>query len=456
MIKKTFKFLLTATLVAATSFGYVGCSDGNSGASASESDASVTSGTSAAYDIDTNTTATMQIAVKNDVTEIAAMQQVIAGFNEIYPNVKFNLAPITDYEATIMGNVAAGIVYDVMWVADSYVTLFADSDLLENLDTYIDDTGFDTSLYYDSLIHLGQYKHNGSQYFLPRDSSKIVVYLNKAIFNQYNVAIPDNDWTWEDYKSICQQLYDAGCNYTQNGQYVMEAEFDWRIQMYGITSSYGGVFLDENGSPVFDSNFQAGLTEMQSLIKNGYAKFATTEQQNFVSGRVAMRWQVRPAAMSYYATLKDDLAVVAFPSIQSGIDGTSPSCGTGTTGYGICKSSKQKKLAWKFLEYMMSEQGQEKLSDSGLVVPSLKSLAESETASWRSVFPNLNSDAFIYNGTTDVIPDYYDTLDSVYMSGYDAAVVKMLHTIFGDTSKSIKAQIATCKQEIQTFIRQQG
>ena len=243
--------------------------------------------------VDPQIEAELRIAVKNDKAEIDAMQKVMDAFQELYPNVTYDLVPITDYEATIMGDVASGLVYDVMWAADAYVTLFADEDLLLNLDTFIEKSGFDKTLYYDSLIRLGQYKHSGSQYFLPRDYSKIVVYLNKKIFNQYGVALPENDWTWEDYKETCRALYDGGCNYQTNAQYVMEAEFDWRIQMYGITSSFGGAFIGEDGSPVLDDNFQKGLTEMQDLIKNGYAKFSKTEQSNFTSGRVAMRWQVR-------------------------------------------------------------------------------------------------------------------------------------------------------------------
>ncbi len=409
--------------------------------------------------VDPQIEAELRIAVKNDKAEIDAMQKVMDAFQELYPNVTYDLVPITDYEATIMGDVASGLVYDVMWAADAYVTLFADEDLLLNLDTFIEKSGFDKTLYYDSLIRLGQYKHSGSQYFLPRDYSKIVVYLNKKIFNQYGVALPENDWTWEDYKETCRALYDGGCNYQTNAQYVMEAEFDWRIQMYGITSSFGGAFIGEDGSPVLDDNFQKGLTEMQDLIKNGYAKFSKTEQSNFTSGRVAMRWQVRPAGVSYSATLGDDLAVVAFPTIGSDVAGAVPSCGTGTTGYGIGKNSENKALAWKFIEYMMSADGQEMLSQSGLIVPSLKSIAEAENASWRNAIEGLDDDAcdaFIYEGTTDVIPDYYDTLSSVYMSGYDSAVVNMLHSIFSDTSKSVRGAVNTCKLEINTFISQQG
>lgn len=116
--------------------------------------------------VDPQIEAELRIAVKNDKAEIDAMQKVMDAFQELYPNVTYDLVPITDYEATIMGDVASGLVYDVMWAADAYVTLFADEDLLLNLDTFIEKSGFDKTLYYDSLIRLGQYKHSGSQYFL--------------------------------------------------------------------------------------------------------------------------------------------------------------------------------------------------------------------------------------------------------------------------------------------------
>ena len=82
--------------------------------------------------VDPQIEAELRIAVKNDKAEIDAMQKVMDAFQELYPNVTYDLVPITDYEATIMGDVASGLVYDVMWAADAYVTLFADEDLLLN------------------------------------------------------------------------------------------------------------------------------------------------------------------------------------------------------------------------------------------------------------------------------------------------------------------------------------
>ncbi len=405
--------------------------------------------------IDSNIKETLRVAIMNEPGEIATINELEKGFKKLYPNVTIKVQKITNYEQSIQGDVAAGVVYDVMWVSDQYVSLFADSGLLESLDPFIEKSGFDTSLYYDSVIKLGQKNHNGAQYFMPRDINKMVVYLNKKIFAQHNVELPDNDWTWSDFLDVCKKLYDNGCNYNTSKQQAVEVDFDWRILMYSFSKSFGGTIINEKGEAVLDEQFQMGLKEMHKLIENGYAQYSPGVQQNFVSGRTAMRFQVRPYAQSYYASLGEDLEAVAFPKIISGIDGTSPSCGAGTTGYGISKASTKKVLAWKFLEYMMSEEGQNTISKSGTIVPSLKSLAEDENAVWRTIIP-INSDAFVYSGTTDVIYDFYDMLDSVMMSGYDGAIQNMLTNYFSKANGDPKGLISTCKRDIANFVRDQG
>ena len=442
MLKKIITLILT--LIFSTVF-FVGCNETLPGEDVNSID----------LNVDPATTATLRIAIMNEPGEIAMMEELERGFKQKYPNVSLKIQKLTNYEQAIQGDVASGVVYDIMWVSDQYVTLFADSDLIDNLDPLIEKSGFDTSLYYDSVIKLGQKNHNGSQYFLPRDYSKIVVYINKNIFEQHGVSLPQNGWTWTDFLNKCRELYDKGCNYPANKQYAVEVDFDWRILMYSFSESFGGTIINEQGEAVLDEKFQDGLKEMHKLIDNGYATYSQGVQQNFVSGRTAMRFQVRAYASAYNAGLQDNLEAVSFPKIETGVEGALPSCGAGTTGYGICKGSTNKALAWKFLEYMTSEEGQNIISQSGTVVPALKSLAEDENAVWRSVLP-INSEAFVYDGTNDVIYDFYDMLDSIMMSGYDGAIQSMLSKYFTSSNSDPKGLITTCKRDISNFIRDQG
>ena len=403
-------------------------------------------------DIDTNIEATLSIAFSNDAVERKMIDAAVEGFQKTYPNVTFEYTPVSSYESTIMGDVASGISYDILWVSDSYVSTFARQGMLANLDAFIEESGFDTSLYYDSMMRMGQEFHNGSQYFMPRDYSKLVVYINKDIFEELKIDYTPflDGWTWEEYLATSQALYDGIQASTNRDRWVMEAEFDWRIQMYGFTSAYGGVLIDESGDPVFDENAQKGLTEMQKMTKNQWAKFSGTTQSNFIGGKVAMRWQVRPAFNSYHAVLGDSLEVLPFPEVGGG-----KTVGTGTTGYGIGRGSDQKGLAWQFLAYMMSEEGQNAMSTSGGIVPSLISLAEDENAVWRTMFPGINHDAFIYEGTNDVVPDYYDTIEVRDSSAYDAAIANMLHQIMGN-GMDVGPAVLTCQREIDKYLEMQG
>jgi len=400
--------------------------------------------------LDKNIKATLSVAFENDKSEETTVIAAEEAFKKNYPNVTFDNVKITGYQSALMGDIASGISYDVLWVADEVVTVFAQNNVLENLDPYMQASGFDSSLYYEAMMKLGQINHNGSQYFLPRDYDKIVCYLNKAMFKELNVEIPENGWTWDDYLQTCAQLKTAIAASDETTRYAMEAELVWRIQMYGITSSFGGTFLNSEGEPIFDEAFQNGLKALYGLVENDYCKYTTGKQySDFISGKVAMRWQVRPSLSTYEAVLGDDLDVVSFPVI-----GDRPKVGTGTTGYGIGKTSEQKNLAWAFISFMMGEEGETAMSKVGGIVPSLKSLAEDGNADWRKQYPNINNEAFVYSGTGDVIPDYYDSLTSIYASAYEASVYKMIDNVLN--GKLVTNSVNTCKYEISEFIKQRG
>ena len=144
--------------------------------------------------VDVNIEATLDVACLNTTQEKELMQDLAKGFQAIYKNVKFRYTTLTDYEAGIAQEIVAGTQLDVIWVPDAYVTSLADEGLLYNLDKYIEETGFDTSLYDETMMALGKYKHgtvsDASQYFLPRDYSKIVTYINRNLVEKY---APDFD-----------------------------------------------------------------------------------------------------------------------------------------------------------------------------------------------------------------------------------------------------------------------
>ena len=356
----------------------------------------------------------------NTTQEEELMDDLASGFNVIYPNVDFEFTKLTTYESGIAQTIATGTKLDVIWVPDAYVTSLADQGLLYNLQNYMEkseaDGLFNPDDYQPAMMKLGQYKHgsdpdNTAQYFLPRDYSKIVTYINTSLVEQY---APDFDvqyyvehmdeWTWDVMLDLCEQLQNGMAN-EQTKPRIVEAMWRWLILFYGLVQAEGGSYLDADGNPVLDE---------------GYTTFDTnlTELNRFHSAQAVIAFQSRPY-MATAVVLGDDLEILPFPAI-----GSDPKVGTGTTGYGICTSSENPDLAWEFIRYMMSENGQTVLSETGKAVPSMISLQEGENPGWKQFYSqyNYNHDAFVYAPERDVVMDYYDMLSSAEAKTHDDAL----------------------------------
>lgn len=386
-------------------------------------------------EVDPDIQATLRVAMLNTSQEEELMEDLAAGFNVIYKNVRFEFTKLTTYESGIAQTIATGTNLDVIWVPDAYVTSLADQKLLYNLEKYMAkseaDGLFNRNDYQPAMMKLGQYKHgsdpsNTAQYFLPRDYSKIVTYVNRDILETY---APDFDldyyvenmdkWTWDVMLDLCEQLSEGMQNQASRPK-IIEAMWRWLILYYGMVQSYDGVYLDATGAAVLDEGFQSALKAVRDLIDAGYTNFDTnlTELNRFHSGQAALAFQSRPY-MATAVVLKEDLEILPFPAI-----GDDPKVGTGTTGYGICTSSENPDLAWEFVRYMMSTSGQTVLSETGKAVPSLISLQEGDNPGWKNFYSqyNYNHDAFVYAPQRDVVQDYYDMLSSAKAKTHDDAL----------------------------------
>ena len=93
----------------------------------------------------------------------------------------------------------------------------------------------------------------------------------------------------------------------------------------------------------------------------------------FVNGRVAMFLSGIWVTPQFRDIKNFDWDVVMFPKGPTGQRGYQD----GGSGYGILKSSKNKKLAWEFVRYIAGTEGQKKMASLGLSQPALMSVASS-------------------------------------------------------------------------------
>lgn len=386
----------------------------------------------------------IKFAYQNDPSETRAAESLVQGFNALYPHITVELIPISSYETQILGDFGAGEIYDVFWVADNSASMFYDEGMILPLDEYVAGSGLDLSQYYESMINLGRYNHSADEPLLmfPRSNDTVVTFLNVDRFKDAEVAVPtDMDWTWEDMVNICEQLKSgfekAGKNY-----YALDASFEWTIMSYALLKSWGGDdakiinaegYSDwgtpENKGPSYDAA-EKMLTECQKMFKNGYVSDPSLLYNNslFRRGQAAMWFTSQPSMYSLTA-VDMELKVLPFPAV-----GDNPQIPSGTTGYAMARGSQDKPAAWAFLKYLLSENGQKAISENGLGVPVLRTLAEDENAAWRQIKDYrgnvIPSEAFVYNTGRVCTNDYYDSVPAYEHFAYNGLFVESVNSVF--------------------------
>ena len=395
---------------------------------------------------------TVVVSILNQTSEKDMYNAVKEAFEEKYTDIQIKFMPLSDYETDVRNKLKANETIDVLHVPDSYVTMFANDKVLENLEPYIESSGFDRSLYFESMINMGKLNFNSEndQYMIPRDYSKFVVYYNKTMFDTYEVEYPKSGWTWEDFKETCRQLKQK----MPSEYYCVDASMSYDILNYGVLASYGAdLFVDEKFNLIADTSaIEAGLKMLKSdILDPGYAcKPEIYKDGDFVRQVAPMTFNVRPA-FTTYKNAEIDFDVVEFPAI-----GADPKIATGSSGFGIYTASKVKDLAFKWVSFVVSEEGQRIMSQSGSVIPVLKSLAESSGADWRKTTNGkgnaVNQDPFFSYSERDVVGAKWGDLPVKAVGMYGGYWSKCMNDYLNG-KETLESAISTMRKSITSCKR---
>ena len=273
-------------------------------------------------------------------------ENAIERFEKKYPDVQVELIggiSKEDYVEWILGKSLTKEVPDVFMVPSESFLMFAQSGLLLNLDSYINQ--LDTAKFYSSSLEAGQLKEE--QYALPFESVPTLMYVNKTLLEKENIALPDNDWTWDEFYSICKQVtkdIDGDGLLDQFGVYG----YDWLLASH----SNGCELIDEQGNlAIYTDQMEDSIKFMQKL----YALNQNIEvsSQDFDEGKVAFcpmkfseyrAYKPYPWRVKKYSNFEWDALM-----LPSGHDGDHSSS-INTLSMGISKNSKNKDMAWEFLK----------------------------------------------------------------------------------------------------------
>lgn len=300
-------------------------------------------------------------------------------------HIQVDNIPYNEYQQKITTQLAAGNAPDVVFVeVNNFVDLYSRG-VFEDLTPYCQKDGVDLKGYYDGLIH--RFSPDGKIYVLPQDTAPSgLIFYNKKFFKEAGLDYPTSKWTWpEPFLTICKKLtMDDGQGHVTRWAFTDAYSTQYENFLY----SNGTNYVDDETHPtrlILDTPaaIQA-ITFRWALIQKYHvspdpsqiqtASLASGQMDMFLNGQVAMLcsgvWQT-----PRFLEKKDlDFDVVEFPRGPKGLQGW----GTGGSGYAVSKSSKNKELAWLVAKEMTTAGSLTQMTQTGMMQPALKSLAESD------------------------------------------------------------------------------
>ena len=205
----------------------------------------------------------------------AILNDAIAEFNEIYPNITVEHESYGDYNGVrdqIKTEISVGNQPNLAYCYPDHIALYNVAGAVQTLDVFIEDetVGF-TQAQLDDFIQ-GYYNEgkvfgDGKMYSLPVSKSTEVLYYNKTFFDQHGLTVPT---TWDEMEEVCRLIKEIEPSCIPLGY---DSESNWFITMCEqykspYTSATGENFLFNNQQNI---DF---VTKFRTWYQN---KWVTTE-----------------------------------------------------------------------------------------------------------------------------------------------------------------------------------
>lgn len=304
-----------------------------------------------------------------DEIQSVVYQELIDKFEEQNPeiHVEMQLTPWdqywTKFDAAAGANQAADVFFMNIWVPK-----YAEAGVLEPLDDYMEKDNFDLSLYTQSIVENGTYQD--VHYTVPKGTDSLAVIINSALFEKYGVTEPENGWTWDDMIAVCGELKSA-VEAAGDSVYPMtfmlnSSNGSWLPVIY----EFGGAEFAEDGitCTLASEESVAGIQALVDMIDQGYIQdyqtiSDTSAEELFISGQACMLYLPTFSAQKIEQAEMENVKLIQIPTAKS------QNFIAGNMHYGMNSASEHKEEAWKFMEYLASEEANDIIGQKGIDLP---------------------------------------------------------------------------------------
>jgi len=326
----------------------------------------------------------IKVSSWGDVQENAILVKLVKDFEKKNPGIKVDLQriPFAEYVTKLLTQIAAGLAPDVIFVEVGNFTDLYLRDALEPLNPFIQQDQLNLGQYYPEVID--RFTVGGQTYVIPRDTAPICcIYYNKKAFDEAKVPYPSDDWNWWQFLAVAQKLVKKDAD----GKVTRWAFIDDWTMIDPWIYSAGASWVDNVKKPTkwtlaADPRLIQGIQFRANLMHKWKVMPAPSSltamggmgtSDLFMNGSVAMFLSGIWKTPRFREIKNFDWDIAMFPKGPSGVRAFA----TGGSGYGILKSSKNKKEAWALVKYISGEEGAKMLASTGLAQPAIMSVANS-------------------------------------------------------------------------------
>jgi len=154
---------------------------------------------------------TIRLTTWAGVEESAELQEVIDEINAQVDHFQIVHEPAPDeYYTKVQTALAGGTSADLIWLSQEWIAgMAAEGALLDITDYLMNDDpavhpAADLNDYFPDIIKTAMYQ--GRYYGLPWIAQPVVLYYNRALFDEAGLDYPTMDWAWEDFEQAAAAL----------------------------------------------------------------------------------------------------------------------------------------------------------------------------------------------------------------------------------------------------------
>lgn len=389
--------------------------------------------------------------------EESVMRGIIADYESKNPNVKiiYKKNQIDGYRGRLSGRLAKSgeieDVPDIFRIHNTWIPMFRDSLAIVPKET-VAKIGLDTD-FFD--VYKNDLKENGEYLSVPLMYDGLVMFYNPELLEKAQVKVPTNWWDLKKSAVKMTEIDASGKIKVAGAALGLVSNVDHWSDIVGLMMKQNGVNLNVNSAD--NPKKIKDVLDFYTLFKTNDKVWDETlpnSTQYFASGNLAFyfgpSWRIFDI-QTLNPNLKFEVANIpqlpttastSMDTIGAGVELTNIHWATYWTE-GVNNKSKHQEEAWKFLEYLVSAEGLEKMYQ-----------ADSQIRSFGQIYPRKSMAEKI--SSNPKIKPFVDTANkatSWYLASEtgDDGVNTQMQKYFSDAINSILIKNESSENAVKTL-----